>query len=47
VNLCFIAAALLCVLGLPRKLADQASGQGGGQQPDSQKQPADARSNAA
>ena len=33
VNLCFIAAALLCVLGLPRKLTDQAPAPGDDRQP--------------
>ena len=40
VNLCFIAAALLCVLGLPRKLADQASDRGDDQHLDGLDQPA-------
>jgi hypothetical protein len=37
VNLLFIAAALLCTLGLPRRLTDQGSAQGQGRPPDDRK----------
>jgi hypothetical protein len=33
VNLCFTAAALLCALGLPRRLASRGSGQGDDREP--------------